>query len=253
MRGLRRLAGRSTVWLRGRDLVLRSGRGNADVVREDLARRYLSGSGIEIGPMTTPLRVPPGVRVRYVDRHDRAELLRLEGDNLRRVGLDPSLIPGIDVVDDADHLAAFADESLDFAIANHVVEHVEDPIHTLGQLLRVIRPGGVLYLTLPDARHWFDAARERTTVEHLLRDHEDGPAGSRRAHYEEWARVIEGVPPEGVAARIAEFEADDARHHFHVWELEGFLRLLLAASLPCEIVHAQTYVKEFAVILRKSA
>jgi predicted SAM-dependent methyltransferase len=233
--------------------MLRSGRGNLAVIREDLARRHLCGDGIEIGPMTTPLRVPPQARVRYVDRHDRRDLLRLEGEDLRRVGLEPERIPEIDVVDDAETLATFADGSVDFVIANHVLEHVEDPIGALGHLLRVIRPGGILYLTLPDARHTFDARRERTTVEHLLLDHREGPARSRQAHYEEWARLIEGVGEDGVAARVAEYEAADARHHFHVWELEGFLSLLLALQLPAEIVHAQSYLKEFAVILRRHA
>jgi SAM-dependent methyltransferase len=249
----RRLISRGRVWQRCRDLVLNAGRGNVLVQREDLARRYLSGHGIEIGPMTTPLRVPPRVSVCYVDRHTRADLLRLEGPNLESVGLDPSLIPEIGVVDDADRLENFGDDSLDFVVANHVVEHVEDPIHTINQMLRVLRPGGILFLTLPDARHWFDAARPRTTVEHLLRDHREGPQASRHEHYEEWARYIEGLSGDRLRERVEEFAREDARHHFHVWELEHFLRFVIAAGFACEIVHAQSYVKEFAVVLRKSS
>jgi hypothetical protein len=120
---------RSRFWLRCRDLMLRSGRANVEVVREDLARRYLRGSGIEIGPMTKPLRLPRNVGVRYMDRHTRAELIRLEGANLVAVGLDPSLIPDIAIVDDADRFATIEDASTDFVIANHVLEHLEDPHH----------------------------------------------------------------------------------------------------------------------------
>jgi SAM-dependent methyltransferase len=97
-----------------------------------------------------------------------------------------------DVVDDGTRLASFANASLDFVVANHMLEHVEDPIVALQHQLRVLRPGGVLYLTLPDARETFDAPRKRTTVEHLLRDHHEGPQVSRREHYEECARLIEG-------------------------------------------------------------
>jgi predicted SAM-dependent methyltransferase len=61
----------------------------------------------------------------------------------------------------------------------HVVEHLEDPIGALKHMLRVTRPGGIVLLTLPDGRHRFDARRARTTVEHLLRDHEEGPHASR--------------------------------------------------------------------------
>ena len=239
----------SELWLRARDAVFRISRRNLFVAREDLARRYLSGEGIEIGPMTTPLRVPPDVTVRYVDRLKRADLLRVEGQYSFN---DLSLIPEIDVVDDAGSLATFADDSVDFVVASHVVEHLEDPLTALKNMLRVTRPGGVVLLTLPDARHHFDAARPRTSVEHVLRDHEEGPHVSRREHYEEWARLIERFDEDDVEQRVAEFAADDARHHFHVWELEGFLRLILAAGLPCEIIHAQTYLTEFAVVLRST-
>lgn len=243
---------RSRAYLTARDLMVAAGHKSVWVVREDLARRYLFGAGIEIGALSQPLRVPPRVRVRYVDRMSTADLIRTDGPTLRSLGLDPASIPETDVVDDADRLATFADQSVDFVVANHVLEHLEDPIGALENLLRVIRVSGILFLTLPDARHTFDAGRSRTTVEHLVRDHRCGGEASRGQHYEEWARDIEGIGPGGVPQRVAQFAREDARHHFHVWELEGFLSLLAAAGLPGQLVHAQAYLKEFAVILRKS-
>jgi predicted SAM-dependent methyltransferase len=249
-RRLRGAVTRSRTWLRGRDVMLRVGSRDIRVAREDLARRYLFGEGIEIGPMAMPTRLPPGVTVRYVDRLDRDGLLEVEGPFMHPEH-NPALIPEIDVVDEADRLANFADDSVDFIIANHVLEHLEDPIEGLEQMLRITRPGGVLLLTLPHARHTFDDRRPRTTVEHVVRDHEEGPQVSRRDHYEEWARFLEDWPGEDeVQRRIEEFAAEDARHHFHVWELEGFLQLLVTVELPCEIVHAQSHLHEFAVVLR---
>jgi predicted SAM-dependent methyltransferase len=250
-RDLKRRAARSTVHLMFRDLALGVGRFNPYVVREDLARRYLTGCGIEIGAGTFPLRVPPDVKVRYVDRFDRATLLSRVGGDFLGPDLDPELIPEIDVVDDAQQLAEFADASADFVIANHVLEHIEDPIGALKHFQRVTRPGGVVVLTIPDARHTFDAQRARTTVEHLLRDHREGPENSRQHHYEEWATYIEGIGEEGHGARSAEYAASDAHHHFHVWELEDFLALLYAINLDCDVIHAQANGREFAIILRK--
>ncbi len=249
---LRLFLTRSRPYLRARDRILRAGRRTYWVVREDLARRYLSGQGIEIGAMTQPLRVPPGVSVRYVDRMTREELIRTEGPQLAEAGIDPADLAPVDVVAGAPELEPFADGSLDFVIANHVLEHLEDPIDGLTGLIRVIRPGGVLFLVLPDPRHTFDRRRARTTVEHVVRDHEGGPESSRREHYLEWARDIEDVPPDRVQARVEEFAAQDARHHFHVWELRDFLALLLAVPLPAEIIHAQAYLNEYAVILRRT-
>jgi predicted SAM-dependent methyltransferase len=243
---------RSGVSLRLRDGVFAMGRRTFWVYREDLARRYLSGDGIEVGALTLPLRVPPGVRVRYVDRASREDLIRLEGPALTRAGVDPRRIHPVDVVEDAAQLGVFADASLDFVVANHVYEHVEDPIEGLRNAVRVLRAGGVLFLTLPDPRHTFDRLRERTSVEHALRDHREGPHASREQHYLEWARDIEGVGEAGLAARVAQFAREDARHHFHVWELEDFLALLREISLPARLVHAQSYLEEFAVVLRKA-
>jgi predicted SAM-dependent methyltransferase len=235
-----------------RDILMRDASLYA-VTREDLARRYLQGDGIEIGPLTWPMRMPPGARVRYVDHAGRDELIRLYGDSFDGQGAYASAIPETDVVDDGATLATFADASVDFVVANHVLEHIEDPIGALENLLRVIRPGGVLFLALPDARHTFDARRDRTSVDHLLRDHRDGPEGSRHAHYEEWARIIESRPEDQVAQRVAEFAAEEARNHFHVWELDTFLELIRALDLPCSLELGQTNHHEFIVILRRTA
>src|SRR5947209_12493410 len=225
---------RTIVHRRLRDAVLARGRHHL-IVREDVARRYLAGDGIEIGAFAWPLRLPPQARARYVDYAPKAELLTLYATEVS----SPKAVPETDVVDDATTLATFADATLDFVVASHVLEHLEDPVGALKSMLRVLRPGGVVYLILPDARHTFDAARERTTPEHLLRDHVEGPEVSRRGHYEEWARVIESVPEERVASRAEEFAAQDARHHFHVWEFEGFLRLVTGLDLPCTVELAQ--------------
>jgi predicted SAM-dependent methyltransferase len=235
-----------------RDFVLTRGNHDRLVAREDLARRYLRGQGIEIGPLFWPLRVLPGVRVRNVDYLDREGVVRENTDLARVADLNLDWIPEVDVVDDAQRLASFADGSLDFVVANHVIEHTEDPIAALEHALRVLREGGILFLTLPDARHTFDSPRPRTTVGHLLRDHGEGPAVSRPEHYREWAVFIDGASGDRVSELAAEYAREAARHHFHAWELQDFLALLRAVDLPCELELAQASCAEFAVILRKT-
>jgi SAM-dependent methyltransferase len=132
-----------------------------------------------------------------------------------------------------------------------MLEHVEDPIAALQHQLRVLRPGGVLYLTLPDARQSFDAPRERTTTEHLLRDHREGPQISRRAHYEECARLIEGHRGETVGKRAQEMEARGIRPHFHVWEPLTFAGFLATVDLSCSLELLQASIEEFIVVMRK--
>lgn len=236
----------SRPYRRLRDLLLGAHRDNIEVAREDLARRWVRGEGIEIGPLARPLHLPRGARARYVDRADRATLLAEED-----VG-DPAAVPEVDVVDDAQRLAAFADASLDFVIAAHVLEHLQDPVGALERLAAVLRPGGIALITLPDARRSFDAPRERTTVAHLLRDHEEGPHVSREQHYAEWATLIEGRTGADVGARVAEYASTDAHHHFHVWEMADFVALMHALPLPFQLVEARACGEEFSVVLCRS-
>lgn len=47
----------------------------------------------------------------------------------------------------------FSDNSFDAALSISVLEHVSDPINYLSEILRVLKPGGYLYLALPN-RLW---------------------------------------------------------------------------------------------------
>jgi SAM-dependent methyltransferase len=216
-------------------------------IRADVALRFLRGDGIEIGALDFPLRLPRGARVRYVDYVDEAGL-REEHSSTLRAGR-PLVVP--DVVDDGARLGSFEDASLDFVVSNHMLEHVEDPIAALEHQLRVLRQDAVLYLTLPDARDNFDAQRERTTVEHLLRDHHEGPEISRREHYEECAYFIEGHRDGILARRVQEMEAEHLHPHFHVWEPVTFAGFLAALDLPFSLELLQAGVGEFVTVLRK--
>lgn len=44
---------------------------------------------------------------------------------------------------------SFPDNSFDIVLSNHVMEHIEDENRFLSELLRVLKPGGVIYLTFP--------------------------------------------------------------------------------------------------------
>lgn len=218
-------------------------------VRRSLSRRYLRGSGLEIGALHQPLPLRRGVRVRYVDRCPVGELRRHYPELA-----DHAFVP-VDLVDDGETLATIGEESVDFVVANHFLEHTEDPIGALGHHLRVLRPGGVLFLAVPDKRRTFDAPRPVTALEHLVRDHRDGPEWSRRAHFEEWARLVDHVPPEAVADRASQLERDDYSIHFHVWTPTALLGLLGHAAheeaLPFAIEALQSVHHEVVVVLRK--
>jgi SAM-dependent methyltransferase len=234
-------------------------------LREILAKTYLRGAGLEIGALHIPVKVSRGVRVRYVDEMS-TDALRQEYPWTK----DWSLVP-VDIIDDGESLKSVANESQDFIIANHLLEHMENPIRTLRRFLEVIRPGGMLYHAVPDKRFGFDSERPLTSVEHIIRDFQEGPSWSRDDHFREFAKlIIEGKTvrppdryPNQIAYGVPDVEAEAQRLmqmnysiHFHVWDHQTFLELLmkLKTMLPfsIEAYAFNASLSESIAILRKN-
>jgi SAM-dependent methyltransferase len=229
--------------------------------RRVLAESFLFGEGIEIGPLHQPLAVPPHVQVRYLDRK-RVEDLRSEYPELADWDLTE-----VDIVDDGESLATIAEGSQDFIVANHFLEHCEDPIGTIETHLGKLKPGGILFYAVPDKRHTFDFRRPVTPLDHMIADYEQDPALSRSGHYDEWTRLVVdekspavGTPEQAssekwAARRARELEAESYSIHMHVWTQAEFLRLLLDCRERFgglfDIEAAARLGIEFMVVLRK--
>ncbi len=221
------------------------------LTRETIARMYLRGDGIEIGALYRPLCVPRAARVRYVDRMPvsalRAQYPELAGESL----------VGVDIVADGETLVGIPDESQDFVIANHFLEHCQNPILALESMLRVLKPGGILFLAVPDKRYTFDAGRSVTPLEHVLRDYVDGPDWSKREHFEEWSRYVVGAPSEeAVQAEASRLLEMDYSIHFHVWTQAELLELVLELRRRFDTFNVQLVFErddEDIVILKKTA
>jgi SAM-dependent methyltransferase len=223
--------------------------------RATFASHYLFGEGLEIGPLHLPLAIPSNAKARYVDRMTVEDLRKhypeLAGWNLTRV----------DVVDNGETLATIAAESQDFIVANHFLEHTENPIGTIQTHLGKLKPGGILFYAVPDKRFTFDYRRPVTPLEHMAADYEQGPERSRAEHYEEWTRLVRDQVPadaseEQIVARAKELDAEDYSIHMHVWTQAEFLAMILDVRARTEeafdIEAAARQGIEFMVVLRKA-
>jgi predicted SAM-dependent methyltransferase len=222
-------------------------RNRATLNREALASTYLSGNGMEVGALHNPLKVPSHANVQYVDLKIPEELQKFY------VGVTDIKVP--DILTDGETLTGVDDESQDFVIANHFIEHCQNPIGTIENFLRVLRPNGILFLTIPDKRFTFDIRRPPTTFEHLLRDYREGGEWSRFGHHEEAHRLILGITDEKQIRRHMEGMADT---HYHVWTqiemLEMVVRLRRELAFDFEL---EAFVNhpplEAILIIRKGA
>ncbi|MBD1806537.1 methyltransferase domain-containing protein [Microcoleus sp. FACHB-SPT15] len=218
-------------------------------LRQQIASQYLTGSGIEIGALHSPLEIPSDVEIRYLDRMP-VEQLRKQYPELA----EHKLVE-LDLIDDGETLASIPDASLDFVISNHMIEHCQNPIASLENWIRVLKTDGILYMAVPDKRYTFDCDRPITSLEHLIRDYTEGAEWSKYSHFEEWNRLVNKVPNSDVAVRTKRLIDMNYSIHFHVWTPMEFIEMLVYCkkylSFLIEIELLQKNGMEFIVVLRK--
>ena len=215
-----------------------------------IARQYISGSGIEIGALHSPLTIPQSAKVQYVDRMS-VEDLRKQYPELKTKDLVE-----VDIIDNGETLDNVGDSTQDFVIANHFIEHCQNPISAIENMLRVLKIGGILYLAVPDKRFTFDKPRPTTSIQHLLKDYQEGPMWSRRQHFEEWVKYVSKVRDSSqVNARVDQLMKIDYSIHYHVWTQTQILELLyhLRSSLnfPFEVKLFNQNTNEIVVVAEK--
>jgi 2-polyprenyl-3-methyl-5-hydroxy-6-metoxy-1,4-benzoquinol methylase len=217
--------------------------------RTVVAKRYIRGTGIEFGALHVALSVPAGVTVRYADS-EPSEKLRASYSTVGNIRAP-------DIITDIQSITCIDDSSQDFIIANHVLEHLENPLRALASIARVLRGGGVAFIALPDKRFTFDRDRQITPLNHLIRDYEEGPDWSLAGHYDEWCRCVDGLQGDAHAQKVALMLAERSNIHFHVWDRAAmadlFSYVAKRADLGLSVEFCQPNDIEVIWILRKRA
>lgn len=137
----------------------------------------LSGVGLEIGPYDQPTVFKSEADVRYLDWKDKEELIR-ECTHPDMV-VD---IPDIDYVVHSNRYGDYISDKFDYIIANHVMEHAPNMIQWLSDLCAMMRPGGILFLALPDKKFSFDKYRQDTALSHFVAEYLAGVEDIPREH-----------------------------------------------------------------------
>jgi len=217
--------------------------------RRHLATKFLTGSGLEIGALQRRLETPRYCTVRYVDRMPLDEL-RAHYPELRDLQLQTP-----DLIDDGETLTKVATGSQDFVIANHFLEHCENPIKTLGNLARVLKEGGVLYMAVPDKRFTFDVGRPVTPYHVLAEARRLDRRSDREFLYREWAAYVMRLAPADVDAAARKLLDEQYSIHFNVWALPDLLEFLVRAraefALPFVLEWVVSSENEVILMLRK--
>ena len=218
--------------------------------RASIAAMFLSGEGLEIGAFTQPTDLPRETSVSFYDKFPAEVVRGYYDEHWGRPLCEPHFHGN------AEHLEGIDGKNrFDFVIANHVIEHFEDPIAFFKSLARVLRAGGRAMVTAPNKRESFDSARDLTTFDHILRDHLAGPKQSRLGHYQDWVAKVDNLQGEQAAARVRKLDEEDFSIHYHVWDETTFVEFVAQAirvvGLPFKLILVFDHVGEIIVILER--
>lgn len=171
----------------------------------------LVGRGLEIGPLHRPMNKHQGMKVEYIDRYSVADL-REHYPELKNLPLVEA-----DIIGDAQNLSVIKDDEYDFLISAHVIEHMKDPLGALENWVRVVKPGGLIYLIAPDKRAIFDHKRNRTALSHMILDYVSPSDDRDFEHYFDYAMFVHYMNKEEALKEAKRLIETDYSIHYHVF------------------------------------
>jgi len=180
----------------------------------------LTGRGLEIGAFHEPAILPATATVEYFDAIDAVQAAELFPE------IPADLFVRVDHLGDIDHdgLRQFDPATFDFAIANHVIEHLANPIKLVRDLFRIVRPGGTVIISAPDKTFTYDVHRKLTSYDHLWADFENNVTESDDEHYLDFLRSagphVFDEDPINLPNHVQRVR--ERREHAHVWDSDSF-------------------------------
>ena len=219
--------------------------------RYGLSLKFLRGEGVEIGALHMPLPLPPHAKAKYVDYISVSELRELYPE------LKDLALVNVDIVDDGERLSKVKNSSVDFIIANHMLEHCQDPVGTILNFYKKLKPGGIMFMAIPDMRYTFDMHRPLTPYSHLLEEHRVYPAKKYYIeHTREIVKLTEGLKDKkAIEARVKELADIKYSIHYHVWTQQEMVDLFYKTrekfSLKLEIQAMINNVHEVVFVVQK--
>ncbi len=97
--------------------------------------------------------------------------LELEAEIVRKAYANVGHLPHIYISQANIYHQPYADDFFDGVILSEILEHIEDDVRGLREVLRVLKPGGVVAITVPNANYpfWWDPINK--TLETFLNRH----------------------------------------------------------------------------------
>lgn len=189
-------------------------------IRDHIGGR-LSGVGIEFGAASNPFPCSGFADIEYADLFDNFS----EESPYFNNGSYLNEFVKCKYKTSIEDMIGIRDSSQDFIIACHVIEHVRNPLGAIEKAWTKLKPGGKLILLVPHRDLTFDAARELTSLDHLVLDYKRPLRERDFLHFVEfYEKAFVSPNPFEVANR--EFNNKYSDIHYHTWNEDSFLQMV---------------------------
>lgn len=162
---------------------------------------------------------------------------------------------GYQYIREASDLYGISNNKYDFLLSSHNMEHLANPLKTIQEWKRVVKPNGSFLFILPNKEGTFDYKRPVTTIEHLIDDLKKNTPESDETHFEEVLSLHDlSKDPGGLESK--EFKErtyknlDNRCLHHHVFDLELLGQIAEYSSI--EIILLAKFSKMHLVLLGKN-
>jgi SAM-dependent methyltransferase len=140
--------------------------------RRDVVLKFITKThrGIEIGPYFAPLTPKrDGYNCLVMDVFDSATLRKLATEDPGFSAEQRARIEDVDLVGSSTHIDDVVSErgtlgEFDYIVSSHNFEHLPNPIRFLQGCAKVLKPGGMISMAIPDRRACYDYFRPVTRL-----------------------------------------------------------------------------------------
>lgn len=159
---------------------------------------------------------------------------------------------GRQIIREASDLRDLPNSNYDFLLSSHNIEHLANPLKTIKEWKRVVKPYGYFLFIVPNKEGTFDHNRPVTTIEHLVEDLTDNTTEADETHFEEVLTLHDlKADPGGLdfinfkERTLANFENRCVHHH--VFDLELLSQVALISNI--KILALQKFSKMHILLL----
>jgi SAM-dependent methyltransferase len=138
---------------------------------------------------------------------------------------------GQQFIAEAGNLGFAPDNTYDFLLSSHCIEHLANPLQGLREWMRVLKSSGVLVLVIPHKDKTFDARRSVTALEHLIQDDLAQQLETDMTHFDEVLMTHSlGEHPsdlemEALRQRMLANHTNRCMHH-HVFDVQAAIEMI---------------------------